>query len=113
MTSVAMASRRMRPNVNAIQRRFNTTQSPAAENPTVLVPEHLCHTHTQANREEQRQFYKTFTRPVAKVVLMATFVYQALYWSWVKMEKDEIKGEKNVEIAGLERKLEELTKKKP
>ncbi|KAF8247456.1 hypothetical protein K440DRAFT_682200 [Wilcoxina mikolae CBS 423.85] len=33
--------------------------------------------------------YKDFGRPFAKVFLMAVFVYQALYWTWIKMEKDE------------------------
>ncbi|CZR57892.1 uncharacterized protein PAC_07781 [Phialocephala subalpina] len=42
-------------------------------------------------------FYKTFTRPVAKVLLMATFTYQLAYWGWVKLEKDEIKREKTGE----------------
>ena len=40
-------------------------------------------------------FYKTFARPVAKVLLMATFTYQLVYWTWVKLEKDEIKKERN------------------
>ncbi|KAF8847016.1 hypothetical protein BDZ45DRAFT_682145 [Acephala macrosclerotiorum] len=61
-------------------------------------------------------FYKTFTRPVAKVLLMATFTYQLAYWGWVKLEKDEIKRQKTAEIESLEKKLGELTKggeKKP
>lgn len=39
-------------------------------------------------------FYKTFARPVAKVLLMSTFTYQLVYWLWVKLETDEIKAEK-------------------
>jgi hypothetical protein len=39
-------------------------------------------------------FYKTFARPVAKVLLMATFTYQFTYWVWVKLEKDEVKRER-------------------
>ncbi|PMD34593.1 hypothetical protein L207DRAFT_516750 [Hyaloscypha variabilis F] len=56
-------------------------------------------------------FYKTFTRPVAKVLLMATFTYQLAYWGWVKLEKDEIKRSKNAEIEVLEQRLGDLTKK--
>ena len=47
----------------------------------------------------QVAFYKTFTRPVAKVLLLATFTYQLAYWTWVKLEKDEIKREKNCELS--------------
>uniref|UniRef100_A0A0B7JRI1 Uncharacterized protein n=1 Tax=Bionectria ochroleuca TaxID=29856 RepID=A0A0B7JRI1_BIOOC len=36
------------------------------------------------------QFYKTFTRPIAKVVLGAVLTYQLVYWAWVKLETDEI-----------------------
>jgi len=39
--------------------------------------------------------YKEFGRPFAKVFLMGLFTYQALYWIWMKMEKDEEKREKN------------------
>lgn len=39
-------------------------------------------------------FYKTFTRPVAKVLLMAIFTYQLAYWGWVKLEQDEIRDQR-------------------
>ncbi|KAF3770700.1 hypothetical protein M406DRAFT_247643, partial [Cryphonectria parasitica EP155] len=39
-------------------------------------------------------FYKTFTRPVAKVLLMAVFTYQLAYWGWVKLEQDEIRADR-------------------
>lgn len=45
-------------------------------------------------------FYKTFGRPVAKVLLMSTFVYQLTYWAWVKLEKEEIKVDKNGALPG-------------
>ncbi|CCX34095.1 Similar to hypothetical protein PAAG_04671 [Paracoccidioides brasiliensis Pb01]; acc. no. XP_002793141 [Pyronema omphalodes CBS 100304] len=41
--------------------------------------------------------YKDFGRPFIKVFLMAVFVYQTMYWGWMKMEKDELKQEKNGE----------------
>jgi len=31
---------------------------------------------------------------------MATFTYQLAYWTWVKLEKDEIKREKTGEWVG-------------
>jgi hypothetical protein len=57
----------------------------------------------------QRNFYKTFTRPVAKVLLMATFTYQLVYWGWVKLEKDEMMENKRKEIRGLEETLERVS----
>lgn len=42
----------------------------------------------------QSNFYKTFTRPVAKTLLLAVFTYQLAYWAWVKLEQDEIKAER-------------------
>ncbi|KAF9881319.1 hypothetical protein CkaCkLH20_01469 [Colletotrichum karsti] len=53
-------------------------------------------------------FYKTFTRPVLKVLLMATLTYQIAYWSWTKLEQDEIRDEKQKEIDGLEARVAEL-----
>ncbi|KAF6812879.1 hypothetical protein CSOJ01_04879 [Colletotrichum sojae] len=53
-------------------------------------------------------FYKTFTRPVLKVLLMATLTYQIAYWSWIKLEQDEIREDKKKEIEGLEAKVAEL-----
>jgi hypothetical protein len=41
----------------------------------------------------QAQFYKTFTRPVAKVLLMAVLTYQLVYWGWMKLETDEVRAE--------------------
>lgn len=46
----------------------------------------------------QSEFYKTFTRPVAKVLLMAVLTYQLVYWSWLKLETDEIRAETDGEF---------------
>lgn len=73
-------------------------------------------------------FYQTFGRPIAKVFLMSTFIYQLTYWAWAKLEKDEIHAEKQgslfsgpvwvymqidsdatAEIAALETKLQGIT----
>lgn len=35
-------------------------------------------------------FYKTFTRPIAKVLLLAVFTYQVAYYGWRKAESSEI-----------------------
>lgn len=51
----------------------------------------------------QSQFYKTFTRPVAKVLLMALLTYQLIYWSWLKLETDEIRAERDGESSRCRR----------
>ncbi|PSR79197.1 hypothetical protein BD289DRAFT_485684 [Coniella lustricola] len=48
------------------------------------------------------QFYKTFTRPVAKVLLLAIFTYQLAYWGWVKLEQDETRVDREAEMVALE-----------
>lgn len=39
--------------------------------------------------------YKTFAGPFGKVFLGAVLVYQVIYWTWLKLEMDESKLEKN------------------
>ena len=39
--------------------------------------------------------YKTFAGPFAKVFLGAIFTYQVIYWTWLKLEMDESKVNKN------------------
>ncbi len=47
----------------------------------------------KTNSPSQKDFYKTFTRPVAKCFLLAIFTYQLVYWAWVKLETNEIKAD--------------------
>ncbi|KAJ5199634.1 hypothetical protein N7472_004838 [Penicillium cf. griseofulvum] len=53
--------------------------------------------------------YRTFAGPFAKVFLGGVFVYQVLYWTWLKLEMDEIKVAKNEKVAVLEKEARELT----
>jgi hypothetical protein len=39
--------------------------------------------------------YRSFAGPFAKVFLGGVFVYQVLYWTWLKLEMDETKVDKN------------------
>lgn len=39
--------------------------------------------------------YRTFAGPFAKVFLGAVFTYQVIYQTWLKLEMDESKLEKN------------------
>ncbi|KAJ5092192.1 hypothetical protein NUU61_007062 [Penicillium alfredii] len=56
--------------------------------------------------------YRTFLGPFAKVFLGAVFTYQVIYWTWLKLEMDESKLEKNEEVAVLEKQAREITPKK-
>lgn len=47
---------------------------------------------------EQVKFYKNLGRPIAKVFLGSVFVYQGIYWLWLKMETEEIKAKKHSEL---------------
>ncbi|KAL4888700.1 hypothetical protein BDV59DRAFT_136840 [Aspergillus ambiguus] len=53
--------------------------------------------------------YKLFVSPFAKVFLGAIFTYQVIYWTWLKLEMDESKFEKNKEVASLEKEARALT----
>ncbi|KAK7425459.1 hypothetical protein QQZ08_008024 [Neonectria magnoliae] len=56
-------------------------------------------------------FYKQFTRPIAKTMLIAVFTYQLAYWVWTKAATDEIRAERDATIAGLEATVKEYEAK--
>ncbi|KAF9894220.1 hypothetical protein FE257_007722 [Aspergillus nanangensis] len=70
--------------------RFNASQSPNAY-------------------KEGMGRYKLLASPFAKVFLGAIFTYQVIHWTWLKLEMDESKYEKNREVASLEKEAKELT----
>lgn len=49
---------------------------------------------SMANFSSQRNVYKQFSRPFAKTFLMAVFTFQAVYYSWLKLESIEEKHNK-------------------
>ena len=54
--------------------------------------------HCRVNvSQSQVGFYKNFGRPIAKVFFAAVFVYQGVYWLWLKLETEEIKAKKQSE----------------
>ncbi|CCE30030.1 uncharacterized protein CPUR_03878 [Claviceps purpurea 20.1] len=55
-------------------------------------------------------FYKTFTRPVAKVLAVAVFTYQCLYVGWMKLDAVEHQEKTDAEIAELEAQVAALEK---
>jgi len=54
-------------------------------------------------------FYKTFGRPVIKNFLIAVLTYQAIYFTWAKLENMEMKKEKEGEMKRLESEIRGLT----
>ncbi|KAI1312830.1 hypothetical protein F5Y03DRAFT_390533 [Xylaria venustula] len=60
----------------------------------------------------QKTFYKTFGRPIAKVFLMAIFTYQLAYYLWVRLEQDETRAEMQATISDLEARIDALEQAK-
>ncbi|EGX92519.1 hypothetical protein CCM_03892 [Cordyceps militaris CM01] len=60
----------------------------------------------------QASFYKTFSRPIAKVMILAVFTYQVAYWSWIKLEADEARAKVDAEIETLEKTVTEYKESK-
>lgn len=52
--------------------------------------------------------YKDFGRPFGKVFVTAVLAYQLLYYSWLKLEKEEEKRDTNAKIADLEEEVRRL-----
>ncbi|KAL2854308.1 hypothetical protein BJY01DRAFT_205897 [Aspergillus pseudoustus] len=55
--------------------------------------------------------YRLFASPFAKVFLGAVFTYQVIYWTWVKLEMEDVKEGRNKDVAALEKEVRELTGK--
>ncbi|KAI5838913.1 hypothetical protein DFP73DRAFT_599197 [Morchella snyderi] len=53
-------------------------------------------------------FYKEFGRPLSKVFLVSFFTYQACYWAWLKLEKEEVQRGKEEEVKGLMAEVDRL-----
>ncbi|OAA66268.1 hypothetical protein ISF_04106 [Cordyceps fumosorosea ARSEF 2679] len=75
-----------------------------------IVPTRAYATEPSANPASS--FYKTFSRPIAKVMILAVFTYQVAYWSWIKLEADEAREKIDAEIETLEKKVEEYKEAK-
>ncbi|KAL7913615.1 hypothetical protein GGI35DRAFT_475472 [Trichoderma velutinum] len=65
-----------------------------------------------ATKQPSAVFYKTFTRPIGKVLVLAVFTYQVAYWTWTKLEADEHRAEADETIAALENTVNEYQKTK-
>ncbi len=49
-----------------------------------------------------RTYYQTHGRALFKCLTLAFLTYQILYWTWLTLETEEIRDQKNREIKGLE-----------
>jgi hypothetical protein len=67
---------------------------------------------TASKPNRHRGFYKEFGPPVIKNFLIALCTFQAIYWSWLKMESIEMKKSGDSEVRVLEGELKLLTKDK-
>ncbi|KAI2733624.1 hypothetical protein CBS147332_639 [Penicillium roqueforti] len=76
--------------LTSTQATFNSSQKPSAY-------------------KEGMNKYRAFAGPFAKIFLGGVFVYQVLYWTWLKLEMDEIKVAKNEKVAVLEKEAREIT----
>lgn len=66
-------------------------------------------TPTPEKPNPHREFYRGgMGRPIALNFLVAMATFQALYWSWLKLESLEVKKGKGEEIARLEGELRGL-----
>jgi hypothetical protein len=55
-----------------------------------------------------RDFYRGPFRPIAFNVLISLATFQAIYWSWLKLESLEVKQNANTQLEALEGELEGL-----
>ncbi len=55
-------------------------------------------------------FYREFGPPIIKNFLIALCTFQAIYWSWMKLESMELKKKGNHELRLLEGELRSIAK---
>ncbi|KAM0279996.1 hypothetical protein ACHAQH_004325 [Verticillium albo-atrum] len=87
-----------------------TTAPRARLSQTLLRPATRSYATADKPPSAVANFYKSFTRPTLKVLLMATLTYQIAYLGWTKLEMDEIKAERTQEVETLEAQVEDLRK---
>ncbi|CZT18317.1 uncharacterized protein RCC_04161 [Ramularia collo-cygni] len=86
------------PRISTTSRRANSSQRPPPQQPP-----------SSTTPNPHREFYRGgLGRAVFFNFLIATGTFQALYWSWLKLESMEVKREKGEEIKVLEGELKGL-----
>ncbi|KAL4902518.1 hypothetical protein BDW74DRAFT_157954 [Aspergillus multicolor] len=88
--------------------RRNLATTPARPN-TGMPPHPPPQQPEPSAYKEGMSRYKAFASPFAKVFLGAVFTYQVIYWTWVKLDMEEVKVGKNQQLAALEKEARELT----
>ncbi|KAL4927901.1 uncharacterized protein BDV17DRAFT_292176 [Aspergillus undulatus] len=97
----------------ALTRRTLTTSNPRLNtgmppHPPPQQPDRGSGQQPNAYKEGMSR-YKAWASPYAKVFLGAVFTYQVIYWTWVKLEMEEVKVGKGQQLAALEREVREVT----
>ncbi|KAL4913155.1 hypothetical protein BDW62DRAFT_193138 [Aspergillus aurantiobrunneus] len=95
--NLALSRSFLRRNLTTTHPRLNTGMPP---NPPPQQP---------SAYKEGMSRYKHFASPFAKVFLGAVFTYQVIYWTWVKLEMEEVKADQNKQLAALEKEARDLT----
>ncbi|KAL7925265.1 hypothetical protein ACQKWADRAFT_283496 [Trichoderma austrokoningii] len=85
---------------------------PSAMHVSQRAPRTAVRSYATKQSGSAAQFYKTFTRPIGKVLVLAVFTYQVAYWTWLKLEADEHCEETDATIAALETTVNEYQKTK-
>lgn len=79
----------------------------ALRHPNLRFNSTLQQPNAQPNRHGS--FYKNFGPPILKNFLIALCTFQAIYWSWMKMESMEVKKNGDEEVRAMENELKRLT----
>ncbi|KAJ1329470.1 hypothetical protein MN608_06205 [Microdochium nivale] len=95
----------------ATTRRISTSTAHRAATTFAItrrVPRRMYSSDQPKSKSPSSAFYKTFSRPIAKVFLLAIFTYQVAYYFWVRLEQDEMKRDMQATISELEARITEL-----
>ncbi|KAJ5246999.1 hypothetical protein N7468_001982 [Penicillium chermesinum] len=87
----------VRPHIQTVAARRSWSSTPKLSSP-----------EQPSKYREGMATYRSFAGPFSKVFLGAVLTYQVIYWTWMKLETDEEKLEKNTEVAALEKQAREL-----
>ncbi|KAL2004995.1 hypothetical protein VTN00DRAFT_2845 [Thermoascus crustaceus] len=108
MFSRITMSWRALPSFALVSRNHRLARYPSSGRAFATTPARRNSSEDSNSVKEGLAAFKAFGRPFAKVFLGAIFTYQVIYWTWLKLEMDEAKLEKNKEIAALEKKARDL-----
>ncbi|KIX00271.1 uncharacterized protein Z518_10410 [Rhinocladiella mackenziei CBS 650.93] len=80
---------------------FRSTSRSLNTTPPLRQPKSASNT----SPEQPVNFYKVYGRALFKSLTLAFLSYQIAYWTWLTLETEDIKDQKNREIKSLEREV--------